>query len=181
MTGPTYTRIVLSAEWFDPFKPQPAATDYAAQEVNQLAWDNSPDLFFGFFGRYELEVRAGGNFSWNTGVDYHAQLAKSTDLAEVKALYQAAGLDLEKDLDTLNATKRISAKAGPVAYVTKYITYKGDLDMPVLSMHTTGDGLVEVTDENAYANVVNSAEDSSLLRQVTSTARATARSLRLRQ
>ena len=165
-------RIALSAAladvpgWFNPASPQPAATDYAAQEVNQLAWDNNPDLFFGFFGRFELEQRAGGNFSWNTGVDYGAQLAKSTDRAEVEALYQAAGLDIAKDLDTLNDTPRISAKEGPVAYVTKYITYNGDLDIPVLTMHTTGDGLVEVTDENAYASVVRSADDSSQLRQV---------------
>jgi pimeloyl-ACP methyl ester carboxylesterase len=165
-------RIALSAAladvpgWFDPTKPQPAATDYATQEMNQLAWDNNPDLFFGFYGRYELELRAHGNFSWNTGVDYGAQLAKSTDLAEVKALYKTAGLDLAKDLDTLNDAPRISAEPGPVAYVTKYITYNGDLDMPVLTMHTTGDGLVEVTDEQAYASVVRSAGDSSLLRQV---------------
>jgi pimeloyl-ACP methyl ester carboxylesterase len=165
-------RIALSAAladvpgWFDPASPQPAATDYAAQEVNQLAWDNNPDLFFGFFGRYELELRAHGNFSWNTGVDYRAQLAKSTDSAEVKALYKTAGLDLAKDLDTLNDAPRISAEPGPVAYVTKYITYNGDIDMPVLTMHTTGDGLVEVTDENAYASVVRSTGDNSLLRQV---------------
>jgi pimeloyl-ACP methyl ester carboxylesterase len=165
-------RIALSAAladvpgWFDSTKPQPAANDYAAQEVNQLAWDNNPDLFFGFFGRFELEQRAGGNFSWNTGVDYRDQLAKSTDRAEVQALYKAAGLDLAKDLDTLNDTKRISADPAAVAYVTKYITYNGDLDIPVLTMHTTGDGLVEVTDENAYASVVKSADDSSQLRQV---------------
>jgi len=165
-------RIALSAAladlpgWFDPASPQPAANDYAAQELNQFAWDQSPDLFFGFFGRFELEQRAGGNFSWNTGVDYRDQLARSTDRAEVEALYKAAGLDLAKDLDTLNDTKRISADPGAVAYVTKYITYNGDLDIPVLTMHTTGDGLVEVTDENAYASVVRSADDSSRLRQI---------------
>jgi pimeloyl-ACP methyl ester carboxylesterase len=165
-------RIALSAAladvpgWFNPASPQPAATDYAAQEVNQLAWDNNPDLFFGFFGRYELELRAGGNFSWNTGVDYREQLSHSVDRAEVEALYKTAGLDLNKDLDTLNDTPRISAEPGPVAYVTKYITYNGDLDMPVLTMHTTGDGLVEVTDENAYASVVRSAGDNSMLREV---------------
>jgi pimeloyl-ACP methyl ester carboxylesterase len=165
-------RIALSAAladvpgWFDPASPQPAAGDYAAQEINQFAWDNSPDLFFGFFGRAELEARAGGNFSWNTGVDYRAQLAKSTDLAEVKALYKTAGLDLAKDLDTLNDTPRIAANSNAVAYLSKYITYNGDLDIPVLTLHTTGDGLVEVTDENAYASVVRSAGDSSLLRQV---------------
>jgi pimeloyl-ACP methyl ester carboxylesterase len=165
-------RIALSAAladvpgWFDPASAQPAAHDYAAQEVNQLAWDNSPDLFFGFFGRYELEVRAGGNFSWNTGVDYREQLSHSVDKAEVEALYKTAGLDLNKELDTLNDAHRISAAAGPKAYITTYITYNGDIDMPVLTMHTTGDGLVEVTDENAYASVVRSTGDSSLLRQV---------------
>jgi len=165
-------RIALSAAladvpgWFDPTKPEPAATDYAAQEANQLAWDNNPDLFFGFFGRYELELRAGGNFSWNTGVNYRVQLSHSTDRAEVMALYAAAGLDLNEDLDTLNAAPRISADPAAVNYVTNFITYNGNLSIPVLTMHTTGDGLVEVTDENAYASVVRSAGDNSMLRQV---------------
>ena len=165
-------RIALSAAladvpgWFDPASPEPAATDYAAQEINQFNWDNSPDFLFGFFGRLELEIRAGGNFSWNTGVNYKLQLARSTDRAEVEALYKAAGLDLEKDLDTLNDAPRIAAKPAAVDYVKKFITYNGDLDMPVLTMHTTGDGLVEVTDEQAYASVVRSAGDNSLLRQV---------------
>lgn len=165
-------RIALSAAladvpgWFDPASPEPAATDYAAREVNQFNWDNSPDFLFGFFGRLELEVRAGGNFSWNTGVDYRVQLSHSTDMAEVKGLYAAAGLDLQTDLNTLNNAPRISAKPAAVAYVTKYITYNGDLGMPVLTMHTTGDGLVEVTDENAYASVVRSSGDNSMLRRV---------------
>jgi pimeloyl-ACP methyl ester carboxylesterase len=165
-------RIALSAAlgdvpgWFDPASPEPAATDYAAQEVNQLAWDNNPDLFFGFFGRFELESRAHGNVSWNTGVDYRVQLSHSTDFAEVKALYAAAGLDLNADLDTLNAAPRISADPNAVAYLSTYITYNGNLNMPVLTMHTTGDGLVEVTDENAYASVVRSAGDNNMLRQV---------------
>lgn len=152
--------------WFDPASPEPAPTDFAAQEANQFAWDQNPDFLFGFFGRLELEIRAGGNFSWNTGVDYREQLAHSTDRAEVVALYKAAGLDLGKDLDTLNDAPRIEANPKAVGYLTKFITYNGDLDMPVLALHTTGDGLVEVTDEQAYASVVASARDSNLLRQV---------------
>ena len=165
-------RIALSAAladvpgWFDPASPEPAATDYAAQELNQFKWDNNPDFLFGFFGRLELELRAGGNFSWNTGVDYRVQLSHSTDRAEVQALYATAGLDLNTDLDTLNNAQRISADPNALAYVSKYITYNGNLNMPVLTMHTTGDGLVEVTDENAYASVVRSAGDNSMLRQV---------------
>jgi len=73
---------------------------------------------------------------------------------------------VNKGLDTVNDAPRIAAAAGPKAYITKYITYSGDIDMPVLTMHTPGDGLVEVTDENAYASVVRSTGDNSLLRQV---------------
>lgn len=165
-------RIALSAAladlpgWFAAGSPEPAPTDFAAQEANQFLWDSQVDFAFGFFGRFELEQRAGGNFSWNTGVNYRVQLSHSVDLAEVKGLYAAAGLDLNEDLDTLNDAARISANPAAVAYVTKYITYNGDLDIPVLTMHTTGDGLVEVTDENAYASVVRSAGDNSMLRQV---------------
>jgi pimeloyl-ACP methyl ester carboxylesterase len=164
-------RIALSAAladvpgWFDQASPEPAATDYAAQEANQFAWDNNPDLFFGFFGRFELEQRAGGNVSWNTGVNYRVQLSHSSSLAEVKALYATAGLDLNQDLETLNDAPRIAANPTAVAYLTNFITYNGHLNMPVLTLHTTGDGLVEVTDEQAYASVVRSAGDNSLLRQ----------------
>lgn len=153
--------------WFAPSSPEPAANNFAAQEVNQLAWDNNPDLFFGFFGRAELEARAGGNFSWNTGVDYRVQLSHSVDRAEVQALYATAGLDLNSELDTLNAAPRIAiTNPNALAYMSRYITYNGSLSMPVLTLHTTGDGLVEVTDENAYASVVRSTGDNSLLRQV---------------
>lgn len=171
-TAPGRARIALSAAladvpgWFDPASAEPAATDYTTREINQFTWDNSPDFLFGFFGRAELEARAGGNYSWNTGVDYHVQLANSADRAEVEALYAAAGLDLNKDLDALNAAPRISVtNPKALAYITKYITYNGQLEMPVLTMHTTGDGLVEVTDENAYADVVSSTGNSALLRQ----------------
>jgi len=152
--------------WFNPTLPEPAATDFAAQEANQFIWDKNVNFFFGFFGRFELEQRAGGNYSWNTGVDYRVQLAHSADRAEVQALYQVAGLDLEQDLDKLNDATRITADPKAVDYVTKFITYNGDIDMPVLTLHTTGDGLVEVTDEQAYASVVRSTGDNNLLRQV---------------
>jgi hypothetical protein len=53
-----------------------------------------------------------------------------------------------------------------VLYLNKYITFDGDLDIPVLTMHTTGDGLVVNEDEQSYASVVRENDDSSLLRQV---------------
>lgn len=165
-------RIALSAAladlpgWFDPASPEPASNDFAAQEQNQFLWQSQVDLAFAFFGRAELEARAGGNPSWNIGVDYRDQLRKSVDRKEVEALYQQAGLNLDRDLNALNEAPRIGPDLKAVLYLNQFITFDGDLDIPVLTMHTTGDGLVVNTDEQSYAQVTREAGDNSLLRQV---------------
>jgi pimeloyl-ACP methyl ester carboxylesterase len=152
--------------WFDPASPEPAATDVATQEANQFSWETQVDGPFIFALRAELEARAEGNPSWNTGVNYAAQLEKSSDFAEVEALYAQAGLSLDADLATLNAAPRISADQNAVTYLTQNIVFNGDLDgRPVLTLHTTGDGLVANQDEQAYRSVVQDAKDSQLLRQ----------------
>ncbi len=151
--------------WFDPTSPEPAPTDYAAQEANQFLWETQVDGPFAFALRAELEARAGGNPSWTTGVNFWAQLKGSVDYAEVKALYSAAGLSLSTDMQTLGAAPRISADPSAVAYLQRNITFTGDLDMPVLTLHTTGDGLVINEDESAYSASVRAAGDAQLLRQ----------------
>ena len=152
--------------WFTPLSPEPAANDYAAQEANQFEWETQVDFPFAFFLRAELEGRAGGNPSWNTGVNYSRDLRKSADFREVKALYKAAGLSLNADLETLNNAARVSADPAAVRYLEQNITFNGELSVPVLTMHTTGDGLVVPENEQAYASVVRRAGDSSLLRQI---------------
>ena len=152
--------------WFDPTTPEPTKTDYATQEQNQFLWESQIDFLFSFYARAELESRAGGNPSWNTNVNYHVQLAKSVDNAEVRALYQQAGLNLNSDLNTLNAAPRIKADPQAVNYLNKYITFNGNLNMPVLSMHTTGDGLVVNEQEQAYDDVVDWRGNAGLLNQI---------------
>jgi pimeloyl-ACP methyl ester carboxylesterase len=95
--------------WFDPTSPEPARTDHASQQANQFLWLQFVDLPFMFAFRAELEFRAGGNPSFNTGVNYERQLGHSVDHAEVEALYVAAGLSLDADLATLNSAPRIAA------------------------------------------------------------------------
>ncbi len=146
--------------------PEPGARDYAAQEANQFQWFSQVDFPFIFAFRAELEARAGGNPSWNTGVNYVRQLAKSADRAEVRALYRKAGLSLRADLRTLNRASRISADPAAVRYLARNISFTGRITIPVLSMHTTGDGLVIPQNEQAYASVVRRAGRSFLLRQV---------------
>ena len=152
--------------WFDPRLPEPAATDYATQVVAQIAWESRVDFSFAFRYRAELEHRAGGNPSWNTGVDYAAQLAASPNRREVEALYGQAGLDLQQDVRTLNAGPRIKPDPAAAAYLERNITFDGNLAVPVLAVHTTGDGLVIPPNENAYADVVTAAHKEFLLRQV---------------
>ena len=165
-------RIALGAAlsdtpgWFTPTTPEPSSTDFASQEANQFLWDQQIDFPFVFAFRAELEVRAGGNVSWNTGVDYRVQLAKSIDRDEVWALYQTAGLSLEADLDTLNHAARVKADPQAVEYLKQNIIFDGQIDIPVLTMHTKGDGLVVVENESAYKDVVDRVDNNTrLLRQ----------------
>src|SRR5207244_3168228 len=144
-----------SPGWNDPFAPETSPTDYVTRETNQsLSFQQGLDFGFVFALRAELEARAGGNPSWNTGVNYFRQLAKSADFAEVAALYQAAGLSLRSDLATLNSAARISAAPAAVGYLARNISFNGRISVPVLTMHTTGDGLVVPENEQAYASVV---------------------------
>jgi pimeloyl-ACP methyl ester carboxylesterase len=164
-------RIALAAAlgnlpgWFTPTSPEPAPTDFASQEANQFLWEQQVDFPFVFAFRAELEARAGGNPSWNTGVDFRQQLAKSIDLVEVVALYEAAGLDLNSDLETLNRAARISADPPAFRYLENNITFNGQIDFPVLTLHTKGDGLVVVQNESAYRHVVDEAGNGELLRR----------------
>src|SRR5579864_1352690 len=93
--------------WFNPASPEPAEDDFASQELNQFLWSANVDFPFIFALRAELEFRAGGNPSWNTGVDYEKQFAISVNREEVRALYKLAGLNLDADLDTLNKAAQI--------------------------------------------------------------------------
>src|SRR5271166_1833216 len=165
-------RIALAAAlgdipgWFDPLSPEPPPTDYVAQEKNQDLWLSQVDFPFAFDLRAEMEGRAGGNPSWNNGVDYTKQLKGSVSYAEVQALYKKAGLNLDADLQALDNAARIKAKQSSVTYLKHNIIFDGQIPIPVLTMHTKGDGLVVVENENAYKQVVDEENNGALLRQV---------------
>jgi pimeloyl-ACP methyl ester carboxylesterase len=152
--------------WFDPTKSAPAASDYAKQLEGQEIWEARADFPFAFQYRSELEARAGGNPSWNEGVDYAQLLAGSPSRDEVVALYRQAGLDLNADLRTLDAGATIKADPAAAQYLERYVSFDGQLQLPVLSVHTVGDGLVIPSNEAAYAAVVGAADKASMLRQV---------------
>ena len=164
-------RIALGAAlsdtpgWFTPLSPEPARNDFASQEQNQFLWDSEVDFPFVFAFRAELELRAGGNVSWNNDVDYGIQLLLSPNLNEVWALYQEAGLSLFEDIETLNRAARIKANPSAVQYLEQNIIFDGEIHIPVLTMHTTGDGLVINENESAYRTIVDLAGNGNFLRQ----------------
>jgi pimeloyl-ACP methyl ester carboxylesterase len=151
--------------WFDPTKPEPAATDYAAQEANQFS-ALQVQLAFVFGFRAELEARAGGNPTWNTGVEYRDVLARSAFADEARALYGAAGLDLDADLARIDAAPRTQADPGAVRYMIRNVAFDGRIAIPVLTMHTTSDWLVPAPHEQSYASAVDTAGNGALLRQL---------------
>jgi hypothetical protein len=99
-------RIALAAAlhnipaWTDPALPEPAPGDHDTAQLNQFQVLHLT-IFVGQSWRQEAETRAGGNMSWNTGVDYARILARSANRAEVEALYARAGLSPHDDLAAL--------------------------------------------------------------------------------
>lgn len=120
-------------------------------------------LAFAFGYRAELERRAGGNPSWNAGVDYAVQLRRSADRDEVRALYRAAGLDLHADLAALAAAPRVQAQPRARAYLERNVVLTGELRAPLLTLHTTADWIVPYENEQAFAATVTR---RTLLRQL---------------
>jgi hypothetical protein len=163
-------RIALAAAlhnipaWTDPGQPEPAPDDYDTAQRNQFAVLHGT-IFVGLSWRQEAEQHAGGNMSWNSGVDYRRMLARSSIRAEVKALYRRAGLSLRDDLATLAAAPRITADPAAVGYMARHISFSGRLRLPMLTIHTTGDPLVPVQVQAAYDDAVAGAHRGGQLRQ----------------
>lgn len=152
-------RIALAAAlaqippWTVRDSKEPAPGDPGAQ-LSQIAAAFAMGVFL---PRADQETRAGGVFSSNARVDYRRQLALSGQRAWVEHWYREAGLDLDRDLATLDAAQRISASPGAVAYMRAHYVPSGELRIPMLSMHTLGDGMTVPTQQQSYDTVVRAA------------------------
>ncbi len=146
-------------------QPAPDAADVATQEDAQYQHFQTL-LLFGLALRADMEARAGGNPSSNVGVDYADLLRRSNGRREVRELYEQAGLDLPADLSTLAAAPRIAADKQAVKYATANVAFDGELRDPLITLHTNGDELVVVEQEQAYRATVRAAGTTTLVRQV---------------
>ena len=115
-----------------------------------------------------LPRRARGPGGRQPVVEHRRQLLRDLPsrptYSEVSALYQAAGLSLHKDLRTLN--QRPADPGRPAAVPTWQEHHlQRDISIPVLTMHTTGDGLVVPENEQAYP-ASSTGRNGALLRQI---------------
>lgn len=164
-------RIALAAAlhnipgWNDPSQPRPAPDDWNTQQANQYPAIRGLLATAAFSWRQHTEVLAGGNSSWNTGVNYTKLLSASSGYKQVKGLYKAAGLSLRDDLRTLNSAPRVKADKNAVDWMSRTSAFTGKLTKPQLTIHTTGDALVPVQTESAYLRAATAGGSRHLLRQ----------------
>ncbi|WP_225992780.1 alpha/beta hydrolase family protein [Actinomadura rudentiformis] len=150
--------------WYSTYDRKP--TKLAEQIRQQATWvQGAYTLGNGPIGRADIERRAGGNPSWNVGVDYGRQLARSGQKALVAKAYRAARLSVKDDLKRLAGAPRIAADPGAVPYLFRYGVARGTTPAPVLTIHNTGDGGAPEYGQRWYAEQVKRHGDPAKLRQ----------------
>ncbi|MFN2459639.1 MAG: prolyl oligopeptidase family serine peptidase [Candidatus Velthaea sp.] len=166
-------RIALAAtlagipEWYGRAAPEPAAGDLDARELAQYYWLKTVGVsVFSFDIAAELEMRAGGLPFTNAGVDYAQIFERAPGRASVRAQYARAGLNLASDLRALAAGSRIDATDAAARYAHRFADLSGRVTVPVLTMHTVGDGLVPADNETAYAAAAAAAGSAAYVREL---------------
>jgi pimeloyl-ACP methyl ester carboxylesterase len=161
-------RLALAASfanvtgWYRSLEPRPDdLTGWIQQQTEWITWakiwGNGPVAFAG------IERVAGGNPLGNAGVDYGRQLARSDQRDTVLSAYRNAGLNLRADLDRLAAAPRVRPERDALRYMYRFGVPTGRVAMPVLALHTTGDGGAPPDQERWYAGQVR---DPDRLRQL---------------
>jgi pimeloyl-ACP methyl ester carboxylesterase len=117
------------------------------------------DMAFATQARAEIEQRANGAVSQNRD---HVYSLSSEDFLAVGGL----GGDPVQWLAGMNAATTYAARRASREYVERYAAFAGDLKRPVLTLHTTVDPINPPFHERLYAETVNGAGKSALLRQL---------------
>jgi pimeloyl-ACP methyl ester carboxylesterase len=131
--------------WFRALQPMP--TSLEEQIAAQARYGHWGGFWAGL--RADLEGQAGGNPTDNTGVDYRHQFSLSSQADLARRAYAQAGVDLNADLDRLAEAPRAAADPRAASWLAR-LTPTGRLDVPVLALHSTGDGLAVPEHETAY-------------------------------
>jgi hypothetical protein len=144
--------------------PRPGTEDWVRKQAD---WIMGYIFFGGPKERADLERRAGGNPSFNTGIDYRRLLGESSQTELVRRAYRVTpGVDLNADLGRLNATPRIAADPAALSYMDQFALPTGRISMPFITVHTVQDGGAVAEHERWYAGQVRQHGNPANLRQV---------------
>ncbi|WP_282037921.1 alpha/beta hydrolase family protein [Saccharicrinis aurantiacus] len=140
------------------------APHYAPNEDDYLALQESMfnSLFMllpsqGTFGTTMLELSGGGQLKSNDGIDYKELYNNGYEKykSAVNKLYKEAGINLKDDLKKVNAFPRIEADAVAKKYWSAPgRTHIGEPKIPLLRIHTKGDGLVYPSMAQGYEDLI---------------------------
>ncbi|HEX7251870.1 MAG TPA: hypothetical protein VF376_03240, partial [Thermoanaerobaculia bacterium] len=114
-------------------------------------------MFFATEARAELQTRVGGPVGENLGRRYQPS-------AEVWTYLGSLGAKSEW-LDWMNARSDMAPDEKARAYLARNADFSGRVQVPILSIHTTVDGLVSPAHESAYRDTLKSAGRDALLVQ----------------
>lgn len=117
------------------------------------------DMFFVTQARAELEQRAHGPVSQNLDHIYSLTPGEIGYLATL-------GVDANTLLADMNARTNIEARLPARKYLERYANYTGNLKRPVITIHTTIDGLVREANEGVYFETASEAGKEEFLVQV---------------
>lgn len=142
--------------WATAHEPRPTDLETA---IRQQAWwtEAAYILSLGPTGRVDVERRAGGNPSFNVGVDYARQLARSGERDFVERAYAGTTADLQADLRQLAEASRIAADPAAVAWAYRYGVSTGSTPTPVVSLHGIAEGII-TSDARWYSEQVRHPE-----------------------
>ena len=155
--------------WSTGLVPKPDLDDIPALQHSVFhnvrdRYSNNP----GGEARIMFESAADGRqLSWNTDIDYRELYENGNESykAAVQALYAEAGLDLEADLDRVNAMARIEASPYALEFWgAPGRNHRGQPKIPLLRMHEIGDFQVPMAIVAGYEDLIRENGAESLYR-----------------
>jgi hypothetical protein len=154
--------------WVNGLTPEPDMEDADALQhaMYHAVFQNASDP--GGNSRVRKELAAQGQqLSWNTGVDYREFFDNGNEsfTRAVRRLYQDAGIDVEEDLQRINAFPRVAASPYALEWWNAPgRTAKGMPRIPLLRLHEIGDPQIPPSLVQGYDDLIRANRKDDLYR-----------------
>lgn len=152
--------------WWSALSPRPTDPDEVIRQQARWIGGAYVNGYAGPSARVDLEARLGGNPSSNEGIDYGRLVQRSSQSRAVRDAYRRAGVSLQDDLAKLAAAPRIAADPAAAGRMAEVGVPSGELRVPMVTVHTIGDGGAPPDQERWYAGQVRRRTRGDLVRNL---------------